>query len=147
MDPSSPNPVAFACAVKRAFPAIPSSEALAVAVHVVRAGRGRVSSTAKGQTLARQAIRRAVINHVRHSHTGYDALLRTHGDRMRARAEVRDVVAAVVHAWSDIRASGHAVCARCWQTKPRHLRSLERDAELAAESARVAAIDTAIDAA
>jgi hypothetical protein len=127
----STDPVAFACAVKRAFPAIPSREALAIAVHVCRRGRGRTSRTARGQTLALAAIMRAVENHVRHGHTPYDSRLRTHGDRARARAEIRDDLHAVLHAWRDPRPDATPVaCRPCWQTRPRHLRTLEVEAEL-----------------
>ena len=143
MDPRSPDPVAFACAVKRAFPALPSAEALAIAVHVCRKGRGRTSSTARGQTLARAAITRAVTNHVRHSHTPYDRLLHLHGDRPRARAQVQLTVDGVLAAWSDIRGAGHPACSRCWQTTRHHLRTRECDAELAARAAQVAAIHAA----
>ncbi len=128
--PPSNDPVAFACAVKRLFPASPSAEALAVAVFVCRRGRGRVSSTAIGQVLAREAIRRAVVAHVRHSHTPYDGLLRVHGDRALARAQVSEEIEEVLWAWSDVRRPATRACAPCWQTLPRHLRTIERELAL-----------------
>ncbi len=50
---------------------------------------GRVGRSAAAKTLDPQALRLAVIARIRHEHTPSDQRLMEHGDRSRARAEVR----------------------------------------------------------
>ena len=54
----------------------------------------------------RQAVRLAVVAHVRHVHTSYDRLLGQTGDRQLAREEVRERVDTVLSDWQQPTRSG-----------------------------------------
>ena len=49
--------------------------------------------------LSPEAIRLAVIAHIRHVHTNYDELLARYGDRDTAREWIRGQVSAIVDDW------------------------------------------------
>ena len=55
--------------------------------------------SAAAKEFAADAIRLAVIAHIRHTHTPYDELLFSLGVRQSAREEVRDLVAAILERW------------------------------------------------
>jgi hypothetical protein len=63
---------------------------------------GRVGRTAAAKTLDEDAIRLAVIAHVRHAESPYDRLLAMGYDRHQARAEVEGTVRAVVAEWEGL---------------------------------------------
>ena len=52
--------------------------------------------TAAAKELGPEAIRLAVIAHIRHVHTNYDALLTRYADRDMAREQIRDKVSAIL---------------------------------------------------
>lgn len=95
--PKIADPVAFACAVKRHFPAIHSREALAIALHACRPGR--LGSTLGGRALNERVIYAAVENHVRHQHTSYDHLIHACGNKRIARSQIRGRLKAILRAW------------------------------------------------
>ncbi len=78
-----------AAAIGAAFPGCPPTEAEQIAGWTCRKHSGRVGRSAAAKDLDPQALRLAVIAHLRHTHTDYDALLMRHGDREAARASVR----------------------------------------------------------
>ncbi len=90
---------AFAEAIRAQFPGCPAKEAQVIAAHACEKYSGRVGRSAAAKQLDREAVRLAVIAHVRHAHTDYDDRLHRYGDRMLARAEVRDEVEKVVRRW------------------------------------------------
>jgi len=59
-----------------------------------------VGRSAAAKQLDNDAVRLAVIAHIRHGHTDYDLLLNRLGDRMLARAEVRDQVEGMLRRWA-----------------------------------------------
>jgi hypothetical protein len=67
--------------------------------HACRKFSGRVGRTRAAQDLEQDAIRLAVIAHIRHAQTPYDDLLLQGWDRHEARAQVRDAVDAVLRDW------------------------------------------------
>jgi hypothetical protein len=81
------------------YPGCPAAEAAHIAEWTCRKHSGRVGRSAAAKELDQQALRLAVIAHVRHEHTGYDELLMRHGDRQRARAEVRDEIERKLACW------------------------------------------------
>lgn len=81
------------------YPGCPATEAAHIAEWTCRKHSGRVGRSAAAKELDQQALRLAVIAHVRHEHTGYDELLMRHGDRQRARAEVRDEIERMLARW------------------------------------------------
>jgi hypothetical protein len=94
---------AFARAVSQHFPGCPEQEAREIARHACRKHSGRIGRTAAARAFDPDAVRLAVVAHVRHMHTKYDELLCRYDDRESARQEVRDQVAAVLRRWEQAR--------------------------------------------
>jgi hypothetical protein len=92
---------AFAGAIRAHFPGCPQGEAQAIAGHACRKYSGRIGRTAAAKILDAQAVRLAVIAHIRHEHTNYDELLCRHGDRDGARRQVSERVAEVLRRWQE----------------------------------------------
>ena len=89
----------FASAIQSAFPGCPPPEAARIAEHACRRYSGRVGRTAAAKELDPDAIRLAVIAHIRHTHTTYDRLLSQLWDRAAARDKVRENVTAILLQW------------------------------------------------
>jgi hypothetical protein len=81
------------------FPGCPADEAARISAWTCRKHSGRVGRSAAAKEFDPQALRLAVIAHIRHEHTGYDELLMQHGDRQLARAEVRAGIERVLARW------------------------------------------------
>ncbi len=90
---------AVATKLKAMFPGCPAAEAESIAAWTCRKHSGRVGRSAAAKELAPQALRLAVIAHIRHEHTRYDELLMRHGDRQQAREQVRDTIQTVLTNW------------------------------------------------
>ena len=89
----------FAARIRVLFPGCPKETAARVAEHACVAGSGRVGRSAAGKALDEEAVRAAVIAHVRHWETDYDALLGRGHDRYGARAQVAAAVDGVLTRW------------------------------------------------
>jgi hypothetical protein len=89
----------FAGALRQLYPSCPAAEALQIARHACRRHSGRVGRTAAAKALDPDALRLAVVAHIRHVHTNYDELLSHLDDRESARDEVSDRVMAVLRCW------------------------------------------------
>ena len=61
---------------------------------------GRVGRSASAKALDGEAVRLAVIAHLRHRETRYDELLAAGYDRWEARAAVEETIAQVLQKWS-----------------------------------------------
>lgn len=85
--------------LRELFPGCPAEEAGRIAAWTCRKHSGRVRRSAAAKEFDPQALQLAVVAHIRHEHTKYDELLRKHGDRQLARAEVRAKIATVVERW------------------------------------------------
>jgi hypothetical protein len=90
---------AFARAIREQFPSCPSEEATPIAEHACLKYSGRVGRSAAAKELDPEAVRRAVLAHIRHRHTNYDLLLVRFGDRDHARSEVQGRVLAILDQW------------------------------------------------
>lgn len=88
-----------AAELRELFPGCPAKEAARLAAWTCRKHSGRVGRSAAAKEFDPQAIRLAVIAHIRHEHTPYDELLMKFGDRQLARAEVRQKIEAVLGRW------------------------------------------------
>jgi hypothetical protein len=75
----------MSAAILEQYPGCPADEAKQIASHTARRGSGRVGRSAAGRKLHEDAIRLAVIAHIRHEHTRYDELLMTGISREAAR--------------------------------------------------------------
>jgi hypothetical protein len=82
------------------YPNCPPGEARAIAQHACRKHSGRVGRSAAAKRFDPEAIRLAVVAHVRHQHTRYDDLLMQGWERHEARAEVAEALDELLDAWS-----------------------------------------------
>ena len=82
------------------FPGCPAREAEQIAAHTARRNSGRVGRSAAGRDLQPEALRLAVVAHIRHEHTDYDRLLMDGCDRAEARAAVADAINVVLDRWT-----------------------------------------------
>jgi hypothetical protein len=90
----------FAVAVREAFPVCPPDRERIIAEHACRKYSGRVGRSAAAKKLDAEAVRLAVMAHVRHAETNYDQLLSQGYERWGARAEVEGQVARVLAQWT-----------------------------------------------
>lgn len=93
--------VRFAARVRELYPHCPRGRDKQIAEHACRKYRGRVGRSAAAKALDETAVRLAVLAHVRHTETAYDALLVRGWARQEARAYVNDRVSTVVGDWSE----------------------------------------------
>jgi hypothetical protein len=89
----------FAERVRELYPGCPPGREVAIAEHACLKYSGRVGRSAAAKSFDEEAIRLAVVAHVRHQETSYDTLLATGHDRWDARAEVEGAVARVLDQW------------------------------------------------
>ena len=89
----------FAARVCELYPGCPPGREIDIAEHACLKYSGRVGRSAAAKSLDEDAIRLAVIAHVRHAETNYDALLAQGHDRGDARAQVEGDVARVLAQW------------------------------------------------
>jgi hypothetical protein len=89
----------FAARVRQLFPHCPVGRETIIAEHACQKYSGRVGRSAAAKALDEQAVRLAVIAHVRHAETDYDALLAQGYERSEARAQVHDAVARILARW------------------------------------------------
>jgi hypothetical protein len=90
---------AFANRVRELFAHSPEGRAQEIAEHACRKYSGRVGRSAAAKTFDEQAVRLAVIAHIRHRETDYDELLGKGWLRGEARAHVRDRVDQISESW------------------------------------------------
>jgi hypothetical protein len=90
---------AFAGAIRQQFPGCPSGQETQIAEHACRKYSGRVGRSAAAKEFAPEAVRLAVLAHIRHVHTNYDELLCRFADRAMARGFVQDRVAKILLQW------------------------------------------------
>ncbi len=90
----------FAERVREAYPGCPVGRERSIAEHACRKYSGRVGRSAAAKNLAPEAIRLAVLAHLRHTETDYDDLLGQGADQAEARARVRAEVARIADAWA-----------------------------------------------
>ena len=93
---------AFAARVRELFRGCPPGREIAIAEHACLKYSGRVGRSAAAKSLEEDAVRLAVVAHVRHAETDYEALLATGWDRRDARARVEAAVARVLDGWGDV---------------------------------------------
>jgi hypothetical protein len=79
----------FAVRVRECFPRCPAGKEMVIAQHACLKYSGRVGRSAAAKRLDEEAVRLAVVAHIRHTETDYDALLIKGYDRQDARSEVR----------------------------------------------------------
>jgi predicted RNA-binding Zn-ribbon protein involved in translation (DUF1610 family) len=93
----------FAEATRARYPAAPAGVESTIAHHACAKNSGRIGRTAAAKELDAEAIDLAVRAHVRHSFTGYDALLARGTEREFARAAIRREVDQILESWRTAR--------------------------------------------
>ena len=81
------------------FPGCSPDEAARIAEWTCEKHSDRVGRSAAAKELDRAALRLAVVAHIRHEHTRYDALLMRQGDRGLARAEIAADIDRILARW------------------------------------------------
>lgn len=89
----------FAARVRELYPNCPAGREQVIAEHACQKYSGRVGRSASAKDLDPQAVRLAVIAHIRHAETKYDDLLAQGTDRWLAREEVKDEINRVLDRW------------------------------------------------
>jgi hypothetical protein len=89
----------FAKRLRQLFPSCPLGREVAIAEYACLKYSGRVGRTATAKSLEENAIRLAVIAHIRHVETPYDGLLAKGHDRRTARARVEEKVDETLSRW------------------------------------------------
>jgi hypothetical protein len=93
----------FAKRVRELFPSCPYGREVAIAEHSCLKYSGRVGRTEEAKNLEKEAIRLAVIAHIRHEETEYDELLSRGYERWEAREEVENEVIRILSQWESSR--------------------------------------------
>lgn len=91
--------VTFTTELKRLFPGCPPEEAGEIALHACEKYSGRVGRSASAKELDPEKIRLAVIAHIRHVHTGYDAFFDINVAKQDARRMVQAKIQRVLETW------------------------------------------------
>lgn len=89
----------FAARVRELYPRCPRGREVTIAEHACLKYSGRVGRSAVAKSLDEEAVRLAVIAHVRHSETKYDELLGSGLERHEAREQVEEVIDRVLARW------------------------------------------------
>lgn len=89
----------FAAKVREMYPNCPPDREKQIAEHACKKYSGRVGRSHPAQSLDEQAVRLAVLAHIRHRETKYDELLDHGHDRFDARDAVLDRVNQVLESW------------------------------------------------
>lgn len=91
--------VKFAQRVRELYPGCPEGRENEIAEHACLKYSGRVGRSAAAKSLDSNAIRLAVIAHVRHAESDYDQLLADGHERQEARAQVASEIDQVLERW------------------------------------------------
>ena len=89
----------FALRVGELFPGCPTGRDAVIAEHACLKCSGRIGRTAWAKRLDEEAVRLAVVAHIRHAETTYDELLMMGHDRWEARDIVTDKVDRILEQW------------------------------------------------
>jgi hypothetical protein len=89
----------FAARVRQLFPRSPAGRERTIAEHACLKYSGRVGRSAAAKGLDEEAVRLAVVAHIRHTETDYDLLLARGHERWDARSEVEEEVYRILREW------------------------------------------------
>jgi hypothetical protein len=91
----------FAARVREIFPNCPKGREQEIAEHACLKYSGRVGRSASAKALDAEAVRLAVVAHVRHRETKYDQFLGRGYDRWEARTMVEEAIQRVLETWEN----------------------------------------------
>jgi len=89
----------FAVRVRELYPSCPPGRETVIAEHACRKYSGRVGRSAAAKELSEDAVRLAVVAHIRHAETRYDDLLVDGVERHHARSMIQSDVSRTVESW------------------------------------------------
>jgi hypothetical protein len=89
----------FAARVRELFPKCPAEREREIAEHACRKYSGRVGRSASAKAFDEEAVRLAVVAHVRHRETKYHEFLARGYDRWEARGIVEEAIRRVLETW------------------------------------------------
>lgn len=89
----------FSTRIRELYPNCPPKREFVIAEHACRKYSGRVGRSSGAKALGAEAVRLAVLAHIRHVETNYDDLLATGHERSEARIMVRGAVAETLDKW------------------------------------------------
>ena len=89
----------FAERVRECFPGCPHGREKKIAEHACLKYSGRIGRSAAAKSLDEEAVRLAVIAHIRHAETNYDELLAMDYERRKARDQVNAEVGDILTKW------------------------------------------------
>jgi len=89
----------FGKRIRELFPLCPPGREIAIAEHACLKYSGRIGRTATAKSFEENAIRLAIIAHIRHAETSYDELLAKGLERWEARFRVEDTVNEILRKW------------------------------------------------
>ena len=89
----------FAVRVRELFSGCPPGREMIIAEHACLRYSGRIGRSAAAKSLDENAVRLAVISHIRHTETTYDELLARGHERWEARGQVEEAVDRVLSEW------------------------------------------------
>lgn len=92
----------FARRIRDMYPGVPVGREKVIAVHACRKYSGRVGRSSSAKTLDAEAVKLAVIAHLRHMETDYDVLLTKGYERYEAREQVRQQVEEMLDKWQEV---------------------------------------------
>src|SRR5256886_666665 len=90
----------FAARIREAFPRLVAGREQKIAEHACLKYSSRIGRSALGKEMDEQAVRLAVIAHIRHNETNYDELLGRGWPRWKARTAVAERVDEILNRWS-----------------------------------------------
>ena len=91
----------FAERVRALYPGMPAGRETTIAEHACQKYSDRIGRSAAAKDLDAEAIRLAVVAHIRHVETDYDTLLMKGTERWVARDSTRDAVNRVLESWRE----------------------------------------------
>lgn len=89
----------FARRVRELFPGCPAGREQTIAEHACLKYSGRVGRSAAAKEFDEEAVRLAVIAHIRHTETDYDSLLAKGYERRSARAQIEKPLERTLSRW------------------------------------------------
>jgi len=90
----------FACRIRELFPGCPPGREINIAEHACLKYSGRVGRSAAAKSLHEEAVRIAVIAHIRHTETRYDDYLSRGFERDDARDMVAEKTGEILSKWN-----------------------------------------------
>ena len=91
----------FSGRIRELYPGCPPGTEVEIAEHACLKYSGRIGRTAAAKDLDNEAVRLAVIAHIRHVETKYDELLAKGCDRWEARGQVKASVENMLSKWGN----------------------------------------------